>query len=137
MRSSIFDLKPPANSSRVDLLVIAGERSGDQHAADVVNKLKQLYPQMNVVAFGGEALKAAGADLILDMTKFSVVGLYEVLVRFFFFSRLLRVIFQWIKVYLPRAVCFVDYPGFNLRLAKMLYDAKRIKLAETLKCYII
>ncbi|MDR2737756.1 MAG: lipid-A-disaccharide synthase [Puniceicoccales bacterium] len=106
---------------QVDLVVIAGEHSGDQHAASMVNEIKKARPDINVVAFGGPALRRAGVDLICNMTRFSVVGVYEVLVNFFFFFRLLRRVFLWIKINNPRAVCLVDYPGFNLRLAKMLF----------------
>ena len=123
MKNTFFDLRPPT-CPQVDLLVIAGEHSGDEHAAVMVRRLKASHPDLNIVAFGGKELQAAGGDLILDMTKFSVVGLYETLSRFFFFARLLRAVFRWIKTYRPRVICLIDYPGFNLRLAKLLYKAK-------------
>jgi lipid-A-disaccharide synthase len=107
---------------QVDLVIIAGEHSGDQHGAGMLEEIKKIRPNINVVAFGGPALKNAGADLICNMTKFSVVGLCEVLSKFFFFLRLIKRVFLWIKINNPRAVCFIDYPGFNLRLAKMLFE---------------
>jgi lipid-A-disaccharide synthase len=106
---------------QVDLVIIAGEHSGDQHAAAMLAEIKKTRPNLAVVAFGGPALRRAGADLMVNMTKFSVVGLYEVIVNFFFFSRLLRLVFLWIRSNNPRAICLVDYPGFNLRLAEMLF----------------
>lgn len=109
---------------RIDLLIIAGEHSGDQHAAELVKQLKSQCSNLTVAAFGGTALQQAGAELIFDMTKFSVVGLYEVIINFFFFARLLKNLYFWIVTNKPRAICFVDYPGFNLRLAKMLFDNK-------------
>jgi lipid-A-disaccharide synthase len=90
----------------------------------MLREIKKIRPNFNAVAFGGTALKSAGADLILDMTKFSVVGLSEVLTNLLTFARLLKRLFLWIKINRPRAVCFVDFPGFNLRLAKMLFDGK-------------
>ena len=107
-----------------DLLIIAGEHSGDQHAAEMVRGLKKAKPDLRIAAFGGKALSDSGADLLFDMTSFSVVGLYEVVKNFLFFSKLLKSIFFWIKECSPKAVCFVDYPGFNLRLAQALFDNK-------------
>jgi lipid-A-disaccharide synthase len=109
---------------QVDLVIIAGEHSGDQHAAEMLVEVRKIRPNINVVAFGGIALKNAGADLILDMTKFSVVGLCEVLRHFFFFTKLIKQIFLWIKKNRPHAICLIDYPGFNIRLAQMLFDAR-------------
>ena len=65
---------PPAVSPRVDLLVIAGEHSGDQHAATMVRELKAKRPGFTVAALGGPALAAAGAQVLHEMTASSVVG---------------------------------------------------------------
>ena len=78
----------------VDLLVIAGEHSGDNHAAHWVRQLKERHPQMHICAVGGPALKAAGAQLLFDLTQHAVVGLVEALkllsgvseIRFVYFS---------------------------------------------------
>ncbi|MDR2776907.1 MAG: lipid-A-disaccharide synthase [Puniceicoccales bacterium] len=123
MKNSKFDLESHIGK-KVDLVIIAGEHSGDQHAAEMLVEIKKIRPGINVVAFGGSALRDAGADVILDMTKFSVVGLYEVLRNFFFFTKLIKQVFFWIKSNHPRAVCLIDYPGFNIRLAQMLFDGK-------------
>jgi lipid-A-disaccharide synthase len=90
----------------------------------MLREIKKIRPDLHAAAFGGNALKAAGADLILDMTKFSVVGLFEVVVKLVPFVRLIKRVFLWIKINRPRAVCLVDFPGFNLRLAKMMFDGK-------------
>jgi lipid-A-disaccharide synthase len=108
----------------VDLVIVAGEHSGDQHAAVMLKELKKIRPDIGVVAFGGRALREAGADLIVDMTKFAVVGVCEVIANAFFFSNLLEQVFLWIESHSPRAVCLVDFPGFNLKLAKMLWAKK-------------
>lgn len=112
-------LRPP-ESGKVDLLVIAGEHSGDQHAAAAVRKLLRRQPDARICALGGPALREAGAQLLLDMTLTSVVGLAEVLRHFGHFHRIYTKTIDWIATYQPKAVCFVDYPGLNLRIASAL-----------------
>ena len=116
-----FQLPPPA-AGRVDLLVIAGEHSGDQHAAMMVRELRAKRPDFFVAALGGPELAKAGAQLLHDLTASSVVGLVEVLRNISFFRALFDETLCWIEKYRPRAVCFVDYPGLNLRLAKALRE---------------
>ncbi len=118
---SNFHLAPPA-SGRVDLLVIAGEHSGDQHAATMVRELRANKPGFSVVALGGPELAKAGAQVLHDMTASSVVGFVEVLKNYPFFKALFEDLLRWIAEHKPRAICFVDYPGLNLRLAKALRE---------------
>lgn len=113
---------PPPDSSRVDLLVIAGEHSGDQHAATMVRELRAKRPGYSVAALGGPALAKAGAQVLHDMTASSVVGFVEVLKNYPFFRALFAEVLRWIAEHKPKAVCFVDYPGLNLRLAKAMRE---------------
>ncbi len=112
----------PAPSDRPDLLIIAGEHSGDEHAARMVKELLAVEPGMKICALGGEALQEAGAELLFDLTEHSVVGLFEVLKNYGFFKQLFNGLLDWIGEHQPKAVCFVDYPGFNLRVAQALYN---------------
>lgn len=104
----------------VDILILAGEHSGDQHAARMVRELRALQPDLRIAALGGPALAAEGVDLVEDLTRFSVVGLFEVLKHYGAFRKLFQRTLHWIALHRPRVVCLVDYPGFNLRLAKAL-----------------
>lgn len=113
---------PAPEGDKVDLLVVAGEHSGDEHAAKVVQELRAKNPNLKVSALGGPELKAAGAQLLHDLTATSVVGFVEVLKHYSFFKALFDATLRWIEQYQPRAVCFVDYPGFNLRLAAQLRE---------------
>ena len=112
-------LPPPAGGA-VDLLIIAGEHSGDEHAARVVRDLLAARPDLRLCALGGPGLAAAGAQVLHDLTATSVVGFVEVLKHYPFFKALFAATLRWIEQHRPRAVCFVDYPGFNLRLAAEL-----------------
>ena len=76
----------PSRSKQVDLLVIAGEASGDEHAAHLVGKLKNRYPNLRVAALGGKNLKGSGADFLFDLVDHAVVGVFEVLKNYGFFK---------------------------------------------------
>jgi len=116
-----FQLPAPRDGA-VDVLVIAGEHSGDEHAARLVRELRAAQPNVRVAALGGSELAAAGAQLLFDLTASSVVGLVEVLKNYSFFKTLMEATLRWIATYPPRAVLFVDYPGMNLRLAAALRE---------------
>ena len=107
----------------VDVLVVAGEHSGDQHAAKVVADLLAARPGLRVAAFGGPQLRAAGAQLLFDMTTFSAVGIVEILSAYPFYRRLFGRMVTWTKQWKPKVVVLVDYPGLNLRLANELRKA--------------
>ncbi|MBE6413608.1 MAG: lipid-A-disaccharide synthase [Verrucomicrobiaceae bacterium] len=118
MRS--FNFAPPKNNV-CDVLILAGEHSGDEQASRMLKKVFSQQPNLNVCAFGGQSLSEVGAQLLFDFTQFSVVGLMEVLKNYSFFKALSSAIVEWICKYKPKAVCFVDYPGFNLLIASELY----------------
>ncbi|MGF1450540.1 MAG: lipid-A-disaccharide synthase [Opitutales bacterium] len=113
----------PSVSGGIDLLFVAGEHSGDAHAAEALRELRQTHPELRVAAVGGRELKNAGATLLFDLTAHSVVGLFEVLRHYGFFKALMAAVGDWIAAHQPALVCTVDYPGFNLRLAKRLGEA--------------
>lgn len=116
-------LQPFAGDEAVDVLWLAGEHSGDQHAAVVARELRDLHPDWTQAALGGPALAAAGVPLIHDLTESSVVGLVEVLRHYGYFKRLFDEVVAWIREKQVRVLVLVDYPGFNLRLAQALHRA--------------
>ncbi len=120
--ASVAPFAPPSGG-RSDILFIAGEHSGDQHAARLVAEIRKRRPELAIHALGGEEMRAAGAELLFDLTRFSVVGIAEVLKYLSVFTALLARTQEWIAAHRPKVVCFVDYPGFNLRLAQRLFDA--------------
>lgn len=109
-----------AEEGACDLLILAGEHSGDQHAATFVRDLLASRPGTRVFALGGPALEQAGAKILYELTELSVVGFVEVLSHYGEFKRLFAETVGWIERNRPKVVCLVDYPGFNLRLAKEL-----------------
>lgn len=111
----------------IDLLVIAGEHSGDEQAARYIEKLKKQHPEWHIVAFGGKRLQEIGIPVIYDMTMSSVVGFWEVIKRYPFFIQLFKCILNWIILHQPKRILLVDYPGFNLRLAEALKERQLSK----------
>ena len=98
-------------------MLVAGEASGDQHAAKLVIALKKLNPDVRFLGMGGNKMREAGVELLVDSTKLAVVGLIEILAHY----REIRSAFHHMKAavrnQLPDLLILVDYPGFNLRLA--------------------
>ena len=99
---------------------MAGEASGDMHAARLVEELKKLDPSLRFSGLGGEKMKAAGVELFDDLTRFAVVGFTEVLKYYGSFKSIFDAFLDKVREVKPAAVILVDYPGFNLRLAKEL-----------------
>lgn len=106
---------------RPDLLIIAGEHSGDEHAAQLIADVRSSIPDLKVACLGGSQLKTEGVQLLYDLTAVSIVGFVEVAKHYRFFKRLFELILEWIETHQPKHICLVDYPGFNLRLAKEIF----------------
>ena len=113
---------PAPVAGSVDLLIIAGEHSGDEHAARMLSGLLAQKPGLKVAALGGPKLRAAGAQLLRDMTTTSVIGFVETLKSISYFKALFAEILRWIGEYQPHAVCFVDSSGLNLRIAQQMFE---------------
>lgn len=111
---------PEPGPGPVDVLFVAGEHSGDQHAARLFQSWQALRSGLKGYALGGPALSAVGVEVLHDLTSNSVLGLVEVLRHYRYFRALMRETVRWIERHRPKVICLVDYPGFNLRLAGIL-----------------
>lgn len=100
------------------LALVAGEASGDLHAAEVVRELKTLDPGLETFGIGGDLLAAEGMRLLHHAKEMGIVGLFNVLRNYGMFRRIFNDTVTAIAHERPDAVVLVDYPGFNLRLAK-------------------
>jgi len=100
--------------------IITGEASGDDYGARLAEKLHQLAPALVLRGMGGAQLRQAGVEIVIDSSELGVVGIVEVLRHLPQFFRLFRSLLQRIRSEHPAAVVLIDYPGFNLRLAKKL-----------------
>src|SRR5450631_1196042 len=104
------------------LYVVVGEPSGDHHAAAVLRELAALDPTLQFAGLGGPEMRTAPrADGIRDWCdQAAVVGLWEVIKKYGYFRGEFDRALEAILETQPAAVLLVDYPGFNLRLAKAL-----------------
>jgi len=104
--------------SHKKIMVIAGEASGDAHAGRLLAELKLLAPDITVKGIGGDTMRAAGADIIVDFSELAVMGLIEVLKRYRQIKKIFNQVLELLKTDRPDLLILVDYPGFNLKLAK-------------------
>lgn len=111
---------PAPQGGGVDVLVVAAEHSGDEHAGRMVRELRERVPGVRVAALGGPRLEAAGAQLLMDLTKSSAMG-FAVVAKVSFYRALIASVAEWVERFRPRVVCFVDSSGLNLRIAKQLF----------------
>lgn len=101
------------------IVVVAGEASGDAHAGRMLAELKKLAPEVSVSGIGGENMKAAGADIKVDFSELAVMGLVEVLKRYRHIKKIFNQLVAELENDRPDLLVLVDYPGFNLKLAKV------------------
>lgn len=103
---------------RKKVMIIAGETSGDLHAAHLVKSLKSYNHNIEIFGVGGNRMKEEGVDIICDIVDLAVVGFVEVLKNIGTFKKLFEKLLRLLDTKKPDAVILVDYPGFNLRFAK-------------------
>ncbi len=106
------------------VFIIAGEISGDTHAAGLLREMKALEPDLQVSGLGGRQMREVAGQGIEDwVEKAGVVGLWEVLKIYRYFKEKKVAVEAKILAERPDAVILVDYPGFNLRVASSLRAA--------------
>jgi lipid-A-disaccharide synthase len=102
----------------VKLAIVAGEASGDLHASEVIRELKKLDPTLQTFGIGGDLLAGEGMRVLHHAREMGIVGLFNVIRHLAMFRRVLNDMTDTIAREKPDAVMLVDYPDFNLRLAK-------------------
>ncbi len=100
------------------LCIVAGESSGDLHGSALTKALLQLRPDLKIMGLGGPLMQQAGADLVADLTSHAVVGLVEGIRNVSRIFATYRRFVSLLKTEKPDALVLIDYPEFNLRLAR-------------------
>ncbi|NTW68318.1 MAG: lipid-A-disaccharide synthase [Chlorobiaceae bacterium] len=104
------------------LFILAGEVSGDLHAAGVISELLKAEPDVKVFGIGGEKLRNLGAELLYDTKQMSIMGFVDVLKHSLFLRRVFRDLKEAVRREKPRAAFLVDYPGMNLVMARFFHE---------------
>lgn len=107
--------------------LIAGERSGDLHGSNLVKALRQRDPQAIFRGFGGNYMKEAGVEVVVDYNQLAFMGFLAVIANFRTISRLLKFCRQDVLAFKPDVIILIDYAGFNMRIARFA-KAKNLKV---------
>ena len=102
------------------VFIVAGEPSGDIHAAKLVSALKVISPKTKFFGNGGDKMSESGVEIIHHINDLSVMGFIEVIKHLPKLLNILQSTVSSIKNIKPDRIILVDYPGFNLRLAKKI-----------------
>lgn len=102
--------------------MLAGESSGDQHAARLIAALKAREPGARFIGMGGRLMMEQGLQIVKDLEGMQVTGFWEVARQYGFFKRVFYDLLDRVKQEKPDAVICIDYPGFNLRFAKEVHQ---------------
>ncbi len=105
-------------------MMSAGEASGDLHGATVCRALKRLDPHIRIVGMGGSRMAAEGMEILVDPTAHAGVGTNEVLGRIPSLFRAYRLLVRRLRQERPQALVVIDFPEFNLRLARQSQRAR-------------
>jgi lipid-A-disaccharide synthase len=106
--------------------VLAGEASGDLHASNLIKEISLIDPQAQFRGFGGELMEQAGMTVLKHYRDLAFMGLVPVIMNIRTISKNFRFCEQDMLAFKPDVLILVDYPGFNLRMAKFA-KAKGIK----------
>lgn len=99
-------------------MLLAGEASGDAHAAEVVEAMKQLNPDVHFSGMGSSELKRAGVDIFFDSASIAVVGIVEVLKHWGEIKQAMELVKHKLESTRPDLLVLIDYPEFNLKMAR-------------------
>lgn len=98
--------------------IIAGEASGDLHGSNLIKELKKLDASAAIRCWGGDKMQAAGGELVMHYRDLAFMGFWEVIKNIFTILRNLKFCKKDIEQFQPDTLVLIDYPGFNLRIAK-------------------
>jgi lipid-A-disaccharide synthase len=103
-----------------NVLIVAGEASGDLHGASLIRELKKLDSSLKIFGIGGNKMQAEGMELIYHIDKMAFLGFVEVIKHLPFIKKVQRDLIEEVKKRKVTEVVLIDYPGFNLSIAKKL-----------------
>ncbi len=108
------------NYDRQKVWVLAGESSGDLYGARLATEMRGVMPGVSIQGMGGNEMRTAGVDILVDSTELGVVGLFEVFRQLPTFYRIFHGLVARAQAERPDVVILIDYPGFNRRFARKM-----------------
>lgn len=108
----------PEKQSLKEIMIVAGEASGDLHGANLVKAVRKRQSNIHFCGMGGPELDALGVELLYDAQKVAVVGLVEVISHLPSIFEAKRILSKRLKANPPALLIIIDLPDFNLMLAK-------------------
>ncbi|MGZ8557631.1 MAG: lipid-A-disaccharide synthase [Chitinophagaceae bacterium] len=117
--------------------IIAGEASGDLHGSNLIKELKKLDNSATIRCWGGDKMQAAGGELVKHYRELAFMGFTEVLINLRTIFNNLAFCKEDIQQYKPDALILIDYPGFNLRIAKWAKEKGLFKKSKGKIIYYI
>ncbi len=99
--------------------ILAGEKSGDLHGSNLIQEIKKLDNEAQILAWGGDAMKAQGAEVIIHHNQLAIMGILGVIQNIQRLKGLFKSFGEQIEAFQPDAIIFIDYGGFNLKAAKI------------------
>ncbi len=109
-------------SQSLNVMMVAGERSGDVYGAELASALRARLKAVEIFGCGGEAMRRAGVETIVDAHKISMIGIVEILSGLPRAYRAFRSMVEEVDRRKPQLGVLIDFPDFNLRLAKKLKE---------------
>lgn len=100
------------------IMLVAGEASGDRHGAHLVQALRRRIPDAECCGIGGWRMNAAGTEIVMDAARLSVVGVWEAICNLRAVAAAMAAARDLLKRRKPDLLILIDYPEFNLQLAK-------------------
>lgn len=103
---------------------LAGESSGDLHASMVMKRMNDEIPNVRHVGIGGKLMQQQGLKPLFPFDRFAIMGFVEVIRHLAFFIKVQNRITKYVRIDKPDLAILVDYPGLNLRIARILDDER-------------
>ena len=114
--------KPITDSTKPTYFIIAGEQSADNHGASLMKAMLAQDSEIEFKGIGGKKMTNAGLNSIEEIDKMAVMGFIEVIKHLRFFRDVTLKVLEEIDNCQPKQIILIDYPGFNLRMAKKIKE---------------
>lgn len=110
------------------IVIIAGEESGDRHAADLVNALATANPNLQFSGMGGKHMQEAGVNIITNIARFGITGITAIIRHIWVIKKTFALIKTYLRTTQPDLLILVDCPGFNIPIAKFAKRHLKIRI---------